>query len=171
MKYKYLIFDLDDTLNNDDENRKHAFAEVLRELKMEVTDKAINDFLILDTEYWRNRANSNSEDVNQFNTLEEKIEYMRAKRFLLYFKNINIDEAKKINNCYLKKLKENIVPIDGAKDTVKKLYENGYKIAVATNGPVIAIGGKLEKIGIDNYIDCIFSAEEVRIYEAKRGIF
>lgn len=166
MKYEYLIFDLDDTLNNDDENRKHAFAEVLKELKMEVTDKAINDFLELDTKYWSNRANSNVEDVNQFDTLEEKIEYMRAKRFLLYFKNISIDDAKKINTCYLEKLKENIVPIEGARSTVKQLYEKGYKIAVATNGPIVAIGGKLEKIGINNYIDCIFSAEEVRIYEA-----
>lgn len=171
MKYEYLIFDLDDTLNNDDENRKHAFAEVLRELKVEVTDKAINDFLILDTEYWSNRANNTVKDVVQFNTLEEKIEYIRARRFMLYFQNISIDDAKKINNCYLEKLKENIVPIDGAKITIKRLYEKGYKIAVATNGPIIAIDGKLEKIGINNYIDCIFSSEEVRIYEAQKRIF
>ena len=35
--YQYLIFDLDDTLNNDDENRKYAFSKILEYLKQDVT--------------------------------------------------------------------------------------------------------------------------------------
>jgi len=29
MKYKYLLFDLDDTLINDNENKKYAFQKIL----------------------------------------------------------------------------------------------------------------------------------------------
>ena len=64
-------------------------------------------------------------------------------------------------------LKENIVSLDGASDVLKYLKEHGYKIAVATNGPTVAINSKLKAPGLYKYVDVIFSADEVRINEAK----
>lgn len=171
MKYRYLIFDLDDTLNNDDENRKHAFTEVLRYLEKEVTGSEISDFLRFDNRYWSDRANRTVEDIVQFDTLEEKIDYIRARRFMLYFQDMPFDTAKEINRLYLEKLKENVVPIDGAKVVVKKLYDMGYRVVVATNGPVIAIVNKLKKIGIDRFVSCTFSAEECGYMKPKKEFF
>lgn len=166
MRYKYLIFDLDDTLNNDNENRKYAFAEVLKYLNKEVSEDIINEFLEFDNKYWSDRANGSVKDVVKFETIEEKVEYRRSQRFVLFFQDMTLDKAKDVNRLYLEKLKENIVAIDGALDIVKYAHEKRYKIVIATNGPIVAIGGKLEKIGIDKYVDFIFASEEVRLYEA-----
>lgn len=171
MKYKYLIFDLDDTLNNDDENRKYAIKEILKYLNKEVSDEIINGFLEFDNKYWSDRANGTIKDIMEFETLEEKVEYRRSQRFVLYFQDITLEKAKEVNRLYLEKLRENIVAIDGALDIVRYVYEKGYKIVIATNGPIVAIGGKLEKIGIDKYVDSVFASEEVRIYETKKRVY
>lgn len=171
MKYKYLIFDLDDTLNNDYENRRYAIKEVLRYLNKEISDEVVNEFLKFDNKYWSDRANGSIQDLIQFETVEEKVIYRRSQRFVLFFQGMTFDKAKEVNMLYLEKLKENIVAIDGALDIIKYVHEKGYKIVIATNGPTVAIGGKLEKIGIDKYVDCIFASEEVRLYETKKRVY
>ena len=162
--YQYLIFDLDDTLNNDDENRKYAFSKILEYLKQDVTKEKIEEFLKLDTKYWHERAQKGITEKKAAPTKEE-IECIRAQRFVIYFRDMSLDEAIKINRMYLQELKENVVEIEGAFEIIKYLSEKGYKIAVATNGPTAAIKSKLQKLKIDTYIECAFSADEVRIYE------
>ena len=64
-------------------------------------------------------------------------------------------------------LKENIVSIDGASDVLKYLKQKGFMVAVATNGPTVAIESKLKSPGLDKYVDVIFSADEIRFDETK----
>ena len=58
-------------------------------------------------------------------------------------------------------LKEKIVPQEGAYDTIEYLYNRGYRIVIATNGPILPLATKINKLKIGNFIDTIFSGEEV----------
>ena len=58
-------------------------------------------------------------------------------------------------------LKENVVSQKGSYEIVKYLYKKGYKIIIATNGPIVPLNTKLEKLKITRFIDTVFSAEEV----------
>ncbi len=155
--YKTLIFDLDDTLNDDTKNIQEAFRYLTKE---KYSDEEFDKFLAIDKNYWKERAAGLIKDPRDNMTAKEKAEWNRAQRFLRYFKNITYDEAVKMNEIYEEGLKLNATEIKGAKRTIKYLKSKDYKIVIATNGPKNAIPAKLDGLGISKEIDEIFSAEE-----------
>ena len=120
--YKKLLFDLDNTLVDDDENRKHAIIKILHERKEKVSDEIINKFIKFDNQYWKDRSEGKIKDPYEFKTKEEKTRWVRAERFVRFF-NIPLTEAIEINNKYINYLKENIVPIKNSEEILKYLYE------------------------------------------------
>lgn len=159
-KYKKLLFDLDNTLVDDDENRKNAIKKVLLERKEEILDKKLEEFIKLDNQFWKDRASGKIKDPYKFKTLEERTEWVRAQRFIKYFNNVSLEEAKKINNRYVEYLKDKIVPIKNSTQVLQYLYEKGYEIYIITNSPTIVVKNKLEAIDALKYIKETFSAEE-----------
>lgn len=132
-KYRKLLFDLDNTLVDDDENRKNAIKKVLIERNENWTKENLNEFINLDNQFWKDRAEGKIKDPYEFKTLEERTEWIRAQRFIKYFKNISLEEAIQINNTYIECLKEKIVPIKNSTQVLQYLYEKGYEIYIITN--------------------------------------
>lgn len=158
--YDKLLFDLDNTLVDDYENRRYAIKQILKERNGKANDDEIDRFIKLDDKYWSDRSKGLAKDPYEFKTLEEKTKWVRAQRFILYFKNISFEDAVKINEMYINYLTEHIVPIKNAKETLKYLYDKRYEIYIVTNGPSMAVNNKLFKIGGLEYIKGIFTAEE-----------
>lgn len=159
-EYKKLLFDLDNTLVDDDENRKYAIKKILLEKVGTASDNELDRFIKLDNQFWTDRAEGKIKDPYEFKTNEEKTEWIRAQRFINYFEDITLEEAVKISNKYIDILKEHIVPIKNAKEVLQYLYEKGYEIYIVTNSPTRVVKDKLSKINVDKYIKDTFSAEE-----------
>ncbi len=159
--YKKLLFDLDDTLVDDNENRKYAFRKILEERNILVSEKIINDFLLFDSKFWSDRAEGKIKDPYEFKNKEERTKWIRAYRFVLFFKDITLEEGIDINNKYIDYLKEYIVPIKNAKEVLKYLYNKNYDIYIITNSPIKIVNDKLIKSNLKKYISDIFTAEEV----------
>ncbi|MCI8362807.1 MAG: HAD hydrolase-like protein [Clostridia bacterium] len=159
-KYTKLLFDLDNTLVDDDENRKNAIKQILLERNEEISDKKLEEFIKLDNQFWKDRASGKIKDPYKFKTLQERTEWVRAQRFIKYFKNVSLEQAKKINNRYVEYLKDKIVPIKDSTQVLQYLYEKGYEIYIITNSPTIVVKDKLEAIDALKYIKETFSAEE-----------
>lgn len=159
-RYKKLLFDLDNTLVDDDENRKHAMEKILIERKEKVNSEKLERFIEIDNQFWKDRAKGKIKDPYEFKNNEEKTEWVSAQRFIKYF-NITLEEAIKVNEKYIEFLKYNIVPIKNSTEIIKYLYEKKYEIFIITNGAINAVNSKLEKIEVQRYIKDIFSAEEV----------
>jgi FMN phosphatase YigB (HAD superfamily) len=164
--YTTIIFDLDDTLINNKENIKEAIKEVLKFKGEDFTEEKFKEWYQVDVQFWKDRINGLVKDPYEFKSKEEKAIWVRSQRFIRYFKDISLDEAMKLNEVYIEALKNNVVPIDGAKEIIEYLHKKNYKIVIATNGPKVAVPSKLEKIYIDQYITEVFGAEEARVYEA-----
>lgn len=158
--YKKLLFDLDNTLVDDDENRKYAIKQILIEREKNVTDEEIDKFIKLDNQFWKDRAEGKIKDPYKFKTNEEKTEWIRAQRFINYFQNISFKEGVEINKKYINCLSKNIVPIKNAHEILKYLYEKQYEIYIVTNGPKKAVNDKLRNISVQQYITNTFTAEE-----------
>jgi len=159
--YKTIVFDLDDTLIDNTENIKQAFKEVLIYRKEKYTEEKFDRFYELDKRFWGDRASGRMKDPHEFSSKEERRKWIRAQRFIQYFKDITLEEAIKINNLYMEESKNKVIEIEGAKEIIEYLYNKGYEIVIATNGPKIAVSSKLEKIEILEYIRGVLSAEEV----------
>lgn len=158
--YKKLLFDLDNTLVDDDENRKYAIKQILIERKENVTDEKIEKFINLDNEFWKDRAEGKIKDPYEFKTNEEKAEWVRSQRFIKYFNNISFEEAIEINKKYINFLSKNIVPIKDSQEILKYLYEKQYELYITTNGPTKIVNDKLNKIESRKYIKGVYTAEE-----------
>lgn len=159
--YNIIIFDLDDTLTNDKENIKEAFKEVIKFKNEKYTDIEFERFYKIDKETWRKRAAGELSTPYEDNN-EKKAEWLRAYRFLKYYNNeITYNEAVKLNNLYMEGMKRKIVSRPYTFETVRYIYNKGYKIVIATNGPIVPLNEKMNKLGITQYISNVFSAEEV----------
>ncbi len=170
--YKTIIFDLDDTLTNDLENTRSAFKVAMDYKNQEFTEEDFLRFHEIDVTTWRDRAAGKIVTPYDDDKVK-KTEWMRASRFIKFFGegNISYEEAVELNNVYMEGMKENVVARPGAFETIRYLFEKGYRIAIATNGPRIPLQTKIEKLGIRKYVNTIFSAEEVGFMKPHKDFY
>lgn len=86
-KYETLFFDLDDTLIDDSASKKYAFNIVLDYLNIQGDEKLENDWIKFDENFW-NLWQSGKIKIPSHIT--DWITYLRANRFILFFKNLNL---------------------------------------------------------------------------------
>ena len=168
--YKKLLFDLDNTLVDDNENRKYAIKKILNARKEDITEEKLENFIKLDDKYWKDRAERKIKDPYEFKTLEEKTTWIRAQRFIMYF-NCSFEEAVKINENYINYLRNSIVPIKNAEEILKYLNKKQYEIYIVTNGPAKPVENKLNSINAKKYIKSIFTAEEAGYMKPHQEFF
>ena len=159
--YTTLIFDLDDTLTDDFENCKEAFKIMISSRNEVYSEEEFLKFRKIDKKTWEDRAAGRLPTPYEDDD-EKKKEWIWASRILKYIgeDKITYDEAVKLNDIYIEGMKEKVVSRPDALNVIKYLYENKYRIIIATNGPLIPLKEKLIKIGIINYVDTMFSSEE-----------
>ena len=169
--YKKLLFDLDNTLVDDDENRKYAIKQILLERNEIVTEEKIEAFIDFDNQFWKDRANGKIKDPYKFKNNEDKTKWIRAQRFIKYFEDVSFEEAVEINQKYVGYLRKNIIPIKNSKEILEYLYKSQYEIYIVTNGPEKVVNDKLSKINAQKYIKEIFSAEEAGYMKPHKEFF
>lgn len=158
-KYKYLLFDLDDTLIDNYENVKFAFKKMLEHLHKDFSGEYFFQWFEFDKQFWLDRLEGKYEVPEQYQTPKELyVHYIRSLRYYLFFGDISMETAFALNKIYLSAVNEKVIPIDGAFETLQKLSEN-YKIYIATNGPSSAVESKLSKIDCLRFVSGYFSAD------------
>lgn len=169
--YKKLLFDLDNTLVDDDKNRSYAIKQILTERKENTTNKRIEDFIKLDNQFWNDRLDGKIKEPYEFKSNKKRTEWLRAQRFIKYFGNISFEEGVEINRRYINYLSKNIIPIKNAHEILSYLYDKQYEIYIITNGPIKAVNNKLNKINSQKYIKYVFTAEEAGHMKPHREFF
>ena len=159
--YTTLIFDLDDTLTDDFENCREAFKIMIKSRGEDYSEEEFLKFKEIDNKTWKDRAAGKLLTPYEDND-EKKKEWIRASRIIKFYgeSNITYKEAVKLNDIYIEGMKEKVVSRPNVLETIKYLYEKKYRIIIATNGPLIPLKEKLNKIGILEFVDIIFSSEE-----------
>ena len=154
--YNTIIFDLDDTLTDDCENIRQAFKTVLEYKKEDYSDEKFETFYSIDKKTWRDRALGKLITPYE-DDKEKKAEWLRASRFLKYFgDSIDYKEAVHINDIYMDGMKKKVIAREGTLDVIKYLYDKKYTLIIATNGPIVPLNSKLEKLQVKKYFNTIF---------------
>jgi len=161
-KYKTLIFDLDDTLIDNNLSIKYAFSIIVEKLGIDYSDELFFKWKEFDTVYWHAWESGSMSIPDSIKTMEEKIIYLRANRFIIFFEELQLDfnSAAALNELYCNMLGVNIVEIKDAKKLLQDLYSN-YEIIIATNGPKKAAFNKLESAKLRPYVSSIVCSEEI----------
>ncbi|MDD2445933.1 MAG: HAD-IA family hydrolase [Clostridia bacterium] len=171
-RYKYLLFDLDDTLIDNFHNVKHAFTKILKHLGIEYSDAEFQKWLNHENVFWKEREQQELELITppEYNSsIELMIKWIRSQRFMLFF-NFSLEKSMELNEIYLNSLQEVSYPIDGAYETLKALSDK-YQIFVSTNGPSIAVESKLTKINCWQFINDVYSADMFGIMKPHAQFF
>ena len=171
-KYKTLIFDLDDTLIDNKASVDYAFEQILHILHITPTEDLLNKWLAFERDYWLAYESNQLKLPTDFSKYGDKISYLRAKRFMIFFHRLNLsyEQALRINTLYCDMLGVNIISIDKAIETLSELYSE-FELCVATNGPKEAANNKLSKANLMKYIKTVVSSEEANHSKPNKEFF
>lgn len=155
-KIKCLIIDLDDTIIDDTENHRGAFKHILEYLQITYQEELFQKWLEFDSYYWNEYFKSIKVPSKYLKSGETKSEYLRGMRFPLFFKrNLNPIAMQKE---FKEGLRKNIVALPGVVETLRELAQD-YPIYISTNGDSKVAKEKIRRIGAEEFIISIFSAD------------
>ena len=161
---KAVIFDADDTILNHKECEKQALQYLFDKIGEKYVDKYQDIFRPLDWNLW-----NDVENKNNIIPVERIPEY----RFENFFKKVSIEyhDYKKANELFKEGFAKTCVLTENAYETIKYLYDKGYKIYVITNGIVELQKPRIMNSVISPYISDIIVSEEVGASKPNARIF
>ena len=148
--YKFLLFDLDNTLLDFDLAEDKALTKLLTEQNVTNIKEFKKVYVPLNKKLW-----------HKLDSKEISREYLINNRFSLLFEHFGIEvDGKQLARHYKQLLGEQGEHIFGADELLKKLSSN-YEIYAVTNGITEIQNNRLKNSTIKNYFDKIFISEEI----------
>lgn len=146
MRYKILLFDVDNTLLDFDANEEEAFKAVMKEMDQTWSEELFETYKELNTDLWK-RIERNEITVEQgvnrrFSDLMAK--YGKAVDGVLWEKT------------YRKYLNLGIQEIPQAHQVLRRLLESGHELYVITNGVTKTQESRMARSGLDQYFREMF---------------
>lgn len=152
--YKAVILDLDNTLYEYNPNHQKALAEV---------KSYCEEYLNIDPQQF-SRALSLSRRNTHFNLANTASSHNRILYFqhlLESFKLNTISSSLEMYDLYWDTFFKGMVLRNGALEIIKEWNQAGIKICVLTDLTTYLQFRKIQKLALENYIDCIVTSEEV----------
>ena len=149
-KYKYLLFDLDDTLLDFGKAQVLAFKKLLEDENIEYNDELFEKYETINKSLWR--SFERGEISNKEVTSERFIRF-----FSLFDRKIDGSE---VDNRYRGYLAEGNQLFDGIIEMLEKLSLT-HKLYIASNGIGITQHTRLKNNNLNKYFEKIFISEEI----------
>ena len=148
---KAVIFDMDGVIIDSEPTHLKLEIESYKKLGIEVTEDEHHSF-VGSTSRFMWEVLKNKFKLNQ--TLEELIENERG----IYFKYLNSNEC-------------DINLIDGVKELIENLHDNGVKLAIASSSPLNVIEVIANKFQIGKYFEVFVTGDYVKRSKPEPDIF
>lgn len=150
-KYKYLIFDLDDTLLDFKDTERMALEKIFKTYNIEFNGENLEYYKSINQRLWKELENGLI--TKNFVLTERFNEFFKR-----YKKNINGEDVEKEYRSYLN---EGHKKIPYAKELLENLKIKGYKIYAGTNGLGETQRKRLKDSKLIEYFDDLFISEEI----------
>lgn len=160
-QYKHLIFDLDDTLLDFQDNERNSLKVIFKKYNITFDEKSFNQYKSINRGFWS--------QIEQ-GTIEK--EEALTKRFEEFFALYGYDVKgeiveKEYQNCLTKGQKT----IPKAMETLMELKNRGYKIFAGTNGIGKTQKQRLKDSKMVYLFDDIFISEEMGVEKPNSKFF
>ncbi len=165
--YDVILFDLNDTLVNDTENRRFAYQCMIEYFGFPYSEEGFLHWLSFDNLYWKTYVNHVSVPSEFKHIQSDYVWYIRSYRYFMFFNGkISLKDALAYNELYIKSLEKHIVSMPNAFEMISFLW-NHYLLYIATDGPKQAVPSKLNAIGCSSFFQGIFSRNMTKSNTAK----
>lgn len=149
--YKWLWFDLDNTLLDFNKSAQDAFRLLMEELGIENSKENKKIYDEINHECWI-----------KFELGELSLETIKKGRFQKFFDAIGYTyDGLEANDKYLNYIGANPYFVDSAHELLAHCSTKQYKMAIITNGMTLAQFPRLKKLQIDHFFEHIFVSEEI----------
>ncbi len=160
-QYKNLIFDLDDTLLDFQDNERNSLEFIFKKYNIPFDEKSINQYKSINRKFW---SQIEQGCIKKEEALTKRFEEF----FALYGYNI---EGEIIENEYQNCLTKGHKTIPKAMETLIELRNRGYKIFVGTNGIGQTQKQRLKDSKLMNLFDDVFISEEMGVEKPNSKFF
>jgi len=160
MKYKYLLFDFDDTLLDFQKTEYDAFYRAFERCGLKAEEGYLETYVQLNQEKWMllNEGLMSKQEI--FDT-----------RFVELFEKAGIDyDGVKFNEVYLNALSEPIHYVDGVMEVLEQLSKEA-ELYVVTNGVEHVQMPRMKKSGIAAFIRETFISETIGHEKPQKEFF
>ncbi|MGN7358383.1 YjjG family noncanonical pyrimidine nucleotidase [Paenibacillus sp. SAF-054] len=162
MSYEWVLLDADETLFDFRMSESRALSTVLASMQLDPEDLAITD------SYNRiNRGLWKELEQGLINSTELKVE--RFRRFCLE-QGLN-EDAGVISDRYIQSLSEQAFILAGALDLCLYLKDNGYRMAIITNGIKQVQFGRINRSELKDFFEAVIVSEDTGFQKPQPGIF
>lgn len=161
MRFKTLLFDIDDTLLDFDANENQALARLFASLDIELTPQVKAEYKAFNQSLWKKL------ELGQISRDE-----LMAHRFATFFKeHFNLNVGNELNKRYLGYLAEGHQEISGAKQLLKNLQLAGHELYVVTNGVKFVQEKRIADAKLRPYFKNVYISEEIGYQKPTRQFF
>lgn len=161
-KYTTVLWDLDQTLLDFDRSMDYAIRAVFRKYDLYMDDVIVARYDAINRDHW-----------NRLERGEISKEEVKTGRFRVLLGELGISHVRpeEVAASYQVELGSVYYYIDGAKELVTKLREQGYRQYVVTNGVNATQSNKMRLSGLDQIMDGVFVSELMGYPKPMRGFF
>lgn len=160
-KYKYLFFDLDDTLLNFAQGERIAVQETFEHIGAEMNEKNLELYRTQNRLFWQGFENGTYKSSNEasirFKNLSKKI-------------NFKSQDFGEINSFYMTSLAKYAFILDNSDKILEKLSPE-YEIYIVTNGLQNVAVPKAKNSGLMNFAQNIFISETIGFSKPNKKYF
>ena len=149
-KYKYLLFDLDDTLLDFGKAQTLAFKKLLEDENIEYSDELFEQYEMINKSLWRS-----------FERGEISNKVVTSERFIRFFALFGMKvDGSEVDNRFRSYLAEGNQLFEGIVEMLEKLSLT-HKLYIASNGIGVTQHTRLKNNNLNKYFEKIFISEEI----------
>ncbi len=160
-RYRYLLFDIDNTLMDFTAGERAALFQTMEQLGAPIREEDYHRYLEINKAAWA-----------RFEAGELDSKSVQRVRFEDFAISLGRDAAdgEGMNARYVENLGRQAILLEGAIELLSRLSRR-YRLAVATNGLTLVQRARLEKSGFLPLLDGVFISQEMGVKKPDRAYF
>lgn len=163
MKYTTLLFDIDNTILDFEQDERVALIKTLKENNLPHNDETVKLYSHFNALMWKKFENGEATKAD-----------IQNKRFSMLIDHLGVKSNKtprEINDMYEVNLRLGGIPIDGTKEVLDTLKKEGYRLYGVTNGLKLSQENRGRHSGIDVFFEKVFISECVGYQKPTKEYF